>query len=124
MVLPPWVAAEDPAGNTLIGDSNWNFVKDNNNQITVTYPSSHAAAVIDMMTHAEASSGNLISRMMSGPSDNTSIAVQSQTLTNGTTGSVTFTALNNTYTGIDTDPFSSKYMYITFRLSDNSILIS
>jgi hypothetical protein len=90
----------------------------------MTYPSTHAAAVIDIMTHAEDSSNNLISRMMSGPSAATSIALQSQTLTDGTTGSVTFTGLNNTYTGIDTDPFSTKYMYITFRLSDNPILIS
>jgi hypothetical protein len=112
--IAPFPAAKGPMGNNLIGASGWNFVRNSINELTITHPANNLA--VNIMTHAENSSGTYISRSITGTTTGNS-ANQLSTL-----DTINIKGLSGTFTGINTGggPF---YMYITWQFPSNNILI-
>ncbi len=112
--VTPFPAAEGPAGASLIGASGWNFVRNSVNELTITHPENNLA--VNIMTHAENSTGTYISRSIAGTTTGNS-ANQLSTL-----DTINIKGLSGTFTGINTGggPF---YMYITWEFPSNNILI-
>lgn len=110
----PFPAAKGPLGNNLIGATGWNFVRNSGNELTITHPQNNLA--VNLMTHAESSSGTFISRSISGTTTGNS-ANQFSSL-----NTINIKGLSGTFTGINTGggPF---YMYITWQFPSNNILI-
>jgi hypothetical protein len=112
--ITPFPAAKGPLGNNLIGAIGWNFVRNSNNEITITHPENNLA--VNLMTHAESSTGTFISRSITGTSTGNT-ANQLSSL-----DTINIKGLSGTFSGINTGggPF---YMYITWQFPSNNILI-
>lgn len=111
-----FVAAEDPNGTDLLVTSGWVFTRVGANEITITHPEGKFA--INAMTHAENTTGNYLSKAVSGASTGVNSLIQPIS----TKDSMNFKALSGTQTGLNSGagPF---YMYITWVFPDNDFAI-
>ena len=111
-----FVSAQDPSGNNLLITSGWVFTRNGANEITITHP--EAKFAINAMTHAENTTGNYLSKAVSGASTGVNSLIQPIS----TKDSMNFKALSGTQTGLNTGagPF---YMYVTWTFPDNDFAI-
>jgi hypothetical protein len=110
-----FVAAEDPSGNDLLVTSGWVFTRVGANEVTITHPLGKFA--INAMTHAENTSGNYLSKAVSGASTGVNSLIQPISK-----DTMNFKALSGTQTGLNTGA-GPYYMYVTWTFPDNDFAI-
>jgi len=110
----PFPAAQGPTGASLIGASGWTFTRNSTSELTINHPLNNFA--VNLMTHAETSSGTYISRSISGVTAGNYINQLSSL------GTINIKGLDGTNTGINTNsgPF---YMFLTWQFPTASIFI-
>jgi hypothetical protein len=92
------------------------FTRVGANEITITHPESKFA--INAMTHAENTSGNYLSKAVSGASTGVNSLIQPI----ASKDTMNFKALSGTQTGLNTGA-GPYYMYITWTFPDNDFAI-
>jgi hypothetical protein len=114
LVTSPFVSSQDPSGGTITsGSGGWTLSRVGATEITITHPLGRP--VINLMTHAQTSSGAFMSRNISGT------ATQNVAFQNASGTTINIPVLTNQYTGIYGTGIA--YMYITFQLPSNNIYI-
>jgi hypothetical protein len=108
LISSPFLAATDPAGNSLIGATGWVFARDSNSQITITHPTSKWFVNFNRFGLQTAGGTEWVSAAISGANFSGNVV---KNFTNRTQFSIL--GLATAFTGIAGT--GTSYMFITWQ---------
>ena len=108
LIASPFLAANDPSGNSLIGATGWSFVRDGNNALTVTHPQNKWFVNFNRFAQQSAGGTDWVSANFSGASFSVA-SVKNYT----NQSSFSLQALNTAQTGIA--GAGTAYMFVTWQ---------